>query len=365
MGKNAIERLKDGGITISKSGPGIVDLADLHVLEPGHRLHDQRSTWPLDPVFKQSLVDAPSNHVVDVTAREAGIVKGKTDLEVIDGTRRTLHGLAANAERAKIGKPPIRGVLHLVEGSDGDMIVLRLRLNGGNRKAETPSSLAHKLQQGEGFDVPLAVMAREAGIPATVARDLLRWGNVVVPVRAMFDRGELPIASVGAFLDVPQPEQLALATEMFGKGPTQIKRAAREKNGVPAKSRPLSPKKVERVREALSAEGSTYYQMLAAFIAFERGDVNALRAWPALRTVVDQALAAPVKPASESAPAGLRADILTLLAKHPTFRFRVDEIAKEVGGEVQTVRGILSRMKAANEANNPERGHYKHAEKEI
>ena len=220
-GPNAAERLKQSGIDAAKGTAVLVDPSDLFLAPEGHPLHDPRSLWPVD----QSLVAAINSGTVrpTVVVRDDGIPKGAKvrRLTVIDGSRRSKATIEINRTTKEGRKVEVQ----IVSGDDKEMLLLRLQLNG-QRRDETPTTLAYKFKQGEKAGLTLDEMCRAYGCTRLVAMQVQRFPQCAANVRAAFDSGELPIEVLGNFVDVPPEEQAAFFSKVKAALPPGVTASA-------------------------------------------------------------------------------------------------------------------------------------------
>lgn len=301
-GLNAADRLKAGGIDAGKGTAIYVDPDDVFLAPPDHPLHDLRSLWPVD----SDLADAIDRGVLrpHITVRDDGIPKGgkKRRLTCIDGSRRTKATALVNEHRLSRKLAPLKVQVDIVSGTDAEMMLLRLRLNG-QRRDETPSTLAHKLAQGEKAGLKLEEMAAAYGCSVKLANLALRFRQCAAKVRAAFDSGELPLEVLGAFVDVPPEEQEAFlgAVRVAARGgdtssPAKAKKAvlkAKKKEGRAPERRPKAVPAGQLVKAASAVTlslpaGSRFLNfgepvrqlavdIISATLEYAAGDGGALR----------------------------------------------------------------------------------------
>ncbi len=215
---NSATRLKQSGIDATASTAILVDPTDCYLYPPEHQLHDPRSVWPVDENLARAIDSETVRPIV--TVRDDGFPKGRKvrRLGVIDGGRRCKATILVNKWRAERGEAPRKVELLIVSGTDPEMLLLRLKLNG-HRRDETPSTLAYKLKQGEAMGLTIEQMCEAYGVRPKVVDQLARFPQCTTKVRRMFDEGRLPLDVLGSFVDVPPEEQDEFADAVLAAVP--------------------------------------------------------------------------------------------------------------------------------------------------
>lgn len=292
MGRNVVERLKDGGVEAKKGTQVFAQITDVFVPTDG----------PLDhPRFRDAVVPAMWLDIAvrgvekPIVVRDDGLdANDKRKLLLVDGGRRTANALwawqalityrRANtvgelAEAAGVALPagmdpswPLMKLdvgrlfvpIEFFHGTDTEVLLERLRRNADPlKKPDSPSVLARTIAQlGKtgctDYRVIAAVVA--PGIGPAELEALSRWDNLVPEARERFDAGA-PLGLLAAVLDASRDRQVAKLDELIAAGITTTKGATRHENKkraeraasrgeAPAKKR--SPKTLDAVVRSIA-----------------------------------------------------------------------------------------------------------------
>lgn len=254
MGRNAAERLKDGGIDAKKSGLIHVPVADIWAPPKGHPLYHPRFGDPVD----RSMVDDIRERGVEkpIKVRDDGAPPGeKRKLLLVDGGRRTRNALVAQEELGQTLYVPIE----FFNGTDADVLIERIRSNADPLKKPDKASvlaltIAQLLKLGP-LDTRAVAAVMPKGIGPAEVEALARWGNLTKEARERFDDGA-PIGLLAAVLDAPRDAQVATLDKLIAAGVKSTRGATRHTNGArDAKdpwARRMSPKAQVRMADTLT-----------------------------------------------------------------------------------------------------------------
>lgn len=260
MGRNVVDRLKDGGVDAKKGTRVFAAISDIYVPPLGHPLFHPR--FGEDPIPEMWLDIAVRGVEHALVVRDDGLdANDKRVLLLVDGgrrTRNTLHAwkaLAAHRKATTVGElakaagvdlpkgmDPSWPVIKLDEGrlfvptefftgSDTEVLLERLRRNADPlKKPDAPSVLAVTIAQLQktGCSDPRVIAAATNITPADVEA-LTRWDNLVPEAKARFEAGA-PLGLLAAVLDAPRDGQVAKLDELLAAGITSGSGATRHEN---------------------------------------------------------------------------------------------------------------------------------------
>jgi hypothetical protein len=298
VGKNAVERFREGGLSAKKGTQCLVRCTDLYFPPAGHPLWHPRGEDPLDEEMVLDIMRRGVEH--DILVRDDGVLDGRRLLTVIDGARRGRHSQEAERRMSTAGQLPLDGLYVKVElfvGSDAAALLERLRRNADpHKKADRPSVLAQTFEQLQrlGATVEDMLSAAPSGIDARAVDALLRWGNLLPAVAAQFDAGAAPIQLLDAVLDAPRDAQEGRLQELIAAGAKTRQQATRVVRGAgrPAGPPPrLSSKTLARALAVLPEQRGAVLDGVRIGLLLASGDQTGLdQLPPEIRTLLHAAL---------------------------------------------------------------------------
>lgn len=304
MGRNAEQRLRDGGVAATRVNPSrslMVPRDALWFAPPGHPLHDPRSLYPVDEELAADMVArvqgkppevAPQepNHRA-ILVRDEGLddATGLQRLHVCDGSQRANASGRAQYTLRKLGVlSRTEALLVRVDffvGDDAAFLEERIRRNDHDRftRKDSCSTLAFRVGQllALGRDAKAIAAVCPKGVGLAEVEALSRWGNLRAQVRARFDAGEAPLGLLGAVLDAVPEQQAVTLDRLLAQGVRTAKGATRAANKAKAERDPwarrMTPQQALRVAKdvATLADGmpkrkvtEVYEQALARGIEY-------------------------------------------------------------------------------------------------
>ncbi len=307
MGRNVVERLKDGGVDAKKGTRVFAAVSDIYVPPLGHPLFHPR--FGEEPIPEMWLDIAVRGVEHAITVRDDGLDENdKRVLLLVDGgrrTRNTLHAWEALRTHRKAttvgelakaagvvlpaGMDPSWPLIRLDDGrlfiptdfftgSDAEVLLERLRRNADPlKKPDAPGVLAVTIAQlhKTGCTDPRLIAAATNITPADVEA-LTRWDNLVPEAKARFEAGA-PLGLLAAVLDAPRDGQVAKLDELLAAGVTSGAGATRHENKkraeraatrgeAPAKKR--SPKTLDAVVRSIAYPATEVEEATAKLEAF-------------------------------------------------------------------------------------------------
>jgi len=261
-----------------------------------HSLYDPTAPTTFDPIRVEAIDrDGKMTTPIEIyTDPDEGV------LWVLDGRGRFLDVKEVNRRRAKEGRELVKPYIVPFPG-DEKAAIARIREKNYHRRSPTQSGMALDLlalrNAGHSWDACAKILHHETDDAQQWGRKLLPLAFCVAEVRAAIDSGELPKGAVSKFggtaLDglkaLGKKEQLELLKELTET--KEKKPRAQVASTVGAKSR-------ERVAKVLSNGASAELksldkmvaQVVAATMARIDGDTKALKPWPNVASIVEEAL---------------------------------------------------------------------------
>lgn len=292
MGRNVVDRLKDGGVDAKKGTQVFTSVTDIWAPPVGHPLGHPRFVDPPEPEMWLDI--AVRGVEKTVVVRDDGLDgDDKRRLLLVDGGRRTSNALWAcqmllkypfattvgELARAagvdlpakmdaswpllKLSEGRLFVPVEFYTGSDADVLLERLRQNADPlKKADRPGVLAVtvvQLHRAGCTDPRVIATVMPAGIGPAEVEALSRWDNLVPEAQARFEAGA-PLGLLAAVLDAARENQVAKLDELIAAGVTSTKGATRHENKKRAEraadrgevmARKLSPKRLASLAQAV------------------------------------------------------------------------------------------------------------------
>jgi ParB family chromosome partitioning protein len=261
-----------------------------------HPLYDASAPTAFDPRRVAAIDrDGTMTDPIEVwTDPDSGI------LWVLDGRWRWLDVEEVNRRRRESGRDLVEPYLVPFPG-DERAAVARVREKNYHRRVPPISTVAVDLlvlrKRGYSWAQCVDILHQDVGDPDRWGRGLLPLAHCIEEVRAAVDAGYLARGAARRFggtapdgsKALGRREQLALLDELLasGRSPGRQPRVAS-----------LGPRQRERVRDALTNGVSEHLkglhrvvaEVVAATLARVGGDAKALKAWPEISSIVDEAL---------------------------------------------------------------------------
>jgi len=272
------------------------DTKSVRIPPPGHALYDPTAPTTFDELRVQKIdADGKMTDPIELwTDPDAGI------LWVLDGRGRWLDVEEVNRRRKAEGRELVQPYLVPFNG-DEKRAVARLREKNYHRRAPTPSGMALDLvalrNKGYSWEDCAKILHQDLKDPEQWGRKLLPIAYCIPEVREAIDAGDIPQGSAAKFGGTALDGSKAL-----GKGEQlQMLRDLRHSRTKEEKAKakgaaPIGFKHRARVIEALQnghglkgAEAKVA-EIVAATLARFGGDAKALKAWPEVAAIVEEAL---------------------------------------------------------------------------
>lgn len=303
MGRNAVDRLRAGGLVAKKGALALVAIDDIWIPPAGHALAHPRADDPLD----QDLVDdivLKGEIEKSILVRDDGVSDGRRRLTLVDGARRTVNGREAQRRLREAlvlretESNPTAALFVQVEfftGSDAALLLKRLERNGEDplKKADRASVLAITVRQLLALHATVEeiVPVMPRGIGKREVEALADWGNLEADAADAFDSGGAPLVLLRSVLDAPRGEHMATLDKLVSagaktaKGATRVlRKAAETEKGAPTgNTRPRRFIVAFRERAHDLDAMSTAPLPVAKLLDFMLGDDKALDEYPAWR----------------------------------------------------------------------------------
>ena len=233
MGMNAADKLKSQGIEVKKDSVPKCSVYDIFIPRTGLLAHPRAD----DPINAKLADDIDTEGEVKrpVLVRRDGVVDGKMQLTLIDGSQRVTHLIHVlerwkKANTFKPGRDFIK--IELFVGDDKAALLERLKRNSDpTKRPDSPEVLAktaiasHKA--GATDDEILDVMPRE--VSKGVLAALMRWADLDNAAMKLFNDGA-PVGLLPTIIDLPRAEQAATLVKLANAGYTHAKGATRALN---------------------------------------------------------------------------------------------------------------------------------------
>lgn len=300
MGRNAVDRLRAGGLVAKKGQMALVAIDDIWIPPDGHPLAHPRADDPLDEDLVSDIM-LKTEIEKSILVRDDGVSDGRRRLTLVDGARRTINGREAQRRLRrshvlrKTESNPSAALFVPVEfftGSDAALLLKRLHRNGEDplKKPDRASVLAITVRQLLALHATVEeivpFMPRALGKREVEA--LADWGNLEADAAAAFDAGA-PLVLLRSVLDAPRGEHMATLDKLMAAGAKTAKGATRtlRKAAEAAKGAPTGNTRPRRFivafRERAHGLISTPQPPTTKLLDFLLGDDKALDEYPAWR----------------------------------------------------------------------------------
>lgn len=289
-GEKFTEKYKVDTATIYKAKG---DTDALKIPGPGHVLYDPTAPKKFDPIRVKAIDrDGKMTTPIEVwTDPDSGT------LWVLDGRGRTLDVREVNRRRAAEGRELVQPYIVPFSGDEA-AAVARVREKNYHRRLPTVSGMAMDLlalrNHGCSWEACAEALHVEVDAPEQWGRKILPLAFCIPEVQAAVDAGEIPRGAARKFSGgkpdgsarLGDKEQEKLLAEMLEKKP--------EKKG----STHIGAKGKERAAAALTngaSEGlrgidQVVARAVAGTIARLAGDKDALKSWPKVAAILDEAV---------------------------------------------------------------------------
>jgi hypothetical protein len=319
MGRNAADRLRDGGIAAKKADAILAPIDDIWIPPKGHPLWHPRQDDPVDEALVTSIMGGWRKGSCVLVRDDNVQSNGKRRLTLVDACRRTVNGREAQRRLRAAGilvatkdNPGANLYVEIewFKGSDAELLLERLRRNREDplKLADRPSVLAATAMQLAALHASSEAIAdvMPKGVGRREVEALLDWPNLLAEVAARFDAGEAPLVFLRAVLDVPRDEQGAALEKLLASGAKSASGATKvlRREERAANHKPMVRVRPKRFFGALAERLKTVEPErmplvpLDVVVRFLAGDDAALVGYESIKEV---AAAAGWKPAKEGA----------------------------------------------------------------